>query len=265
MDNQDARGGEKVKYFNREVSGDGSAEHIFIYGDITSWRWDESDVSSYTLAKLLSGSTASEIVVHINSPGGEVPEALAIYSALRMKADAGVKVTTVTDGIAASAASMIFMAGTERVMFPYSMLFLHRIMSGLRGNAAEHRAEAETLEQMEASVYSVYRDNISIGDDALNALLDDESWINADDALTMGFSTVTRPGSPVAASICNNGQWIIDNGQSRRGIVVGRDALGATKQLTTGTGDTGDGVRRDDPSPTQTALQKFLSIIPKQG
>ncbi len=256
-----------MKYFNREVSGDGSAEHIFIYGDIISGRWDKSDASSYTLAKLLSGSTASEIVVHINSPGGEVSEALAIYSALRMKADAGVKVTTVVDGIAASAASMIFMAGTERVMYPYSMLFLHRIMSGLRGNAAEHRAEAETLEQMEASVYSVYRDNISIGDDALNALLDDESWINAEDALTMGFSTVTKPGGSKAAALI--GRMMPEHPPAR----AARHPLPMEEGYDNGTGDGGrpravvpteppitDSDGRDDPAPAQTPLQKFLSI-----
>ena len=95
---------------------------INIYGDITSWEWFESDVSSYTLSKELEVIEADTIHVYINSYGGEVAEGLAIYNALkRHKA----KIITHTDGFACSIASVIFMAGDERIMSTASLLMIH--------------------------------------------------------------------------------------------------------------------------------------------
>ena len=92
---------------------DGDTLDILIYGDITSWEQDEKDVSSYNLAQLIGKSNAKEIRVRINSYGGEVAEGLAIYNALKGHP---ARVTTVCDGFACSAASVVFMAGDERIM-----------------------------------------------------------------------------------------------------------------------------------------------------
>ena len=98
---------------------------INIYGDITSWEWYPGDVSSYTLSKHLETIEADTINVYINSYGGEVAEGLAIYNSLkRHKA----KVKTYCDGFACSIASVIFMAGDERIMSTASLLMIHNVL-----------------------------------------------------------------------------------------------------------------------------------------
>ena len=114
---------------------------LYIFGDITSWPWFEGDVSSYTLARELQElKDVDEIRVYINSYGGEVAEATAIYNQLR---DHTAKVVTVCNGFACSAASVIFMAGDERMMNRASRLMIHNAMMGARGNAAQLRKAAE--------------------------------------------------------------------------------------------------------------------------
>ena len=110
------------KYYSLYQEEGSREASINIYGDITSWEWLESDVSSYTLSKEIEGLDVDNLHVYINSYGGEVAEGLAIYNSLkRHKA----KVTTHDDGFAASIASVIFMAGDERIMSNASLLFIH--------------------------------------------------------------------------------------------------------------------------------------------
>ena len=95
------------KYYSLEAKENGPAE-LYIFGDITSWPWLESDVSAISIVKELQSLEADAINVHINSYGGEVAEGLAIYNTLK---NSEMKVTTICDGFACSAASVIFMAG----------------------------------------------------------------------------------------------------------------------------------------------------------
>ena len=125
------------KYF--QLTQNNNEVDIQIYGDITSWVWFETDVSSYTLSKQIEGLECDKINVYINSYGGEVAEGLAIYNQLkRHKA----KVKTVCDGFACSAASVIFMAGDERVMSTASLLMIHNAWTWTSGNSKELRKQA---------------------------------------------------------------------------------------------------------------------------
>lgn len=160
--------------------------NINIYGDITSWEWLESDVSSYTLSKELEGLDVDKINVYINSYGGEVAEGLAIYNALkRHKA----RVATHCDGFAASIASVIFMSGDERIMSNASLLFIHNAWTYAGGNANELRKQADDLEVITQASINTYMDHINISEDELKSMLDAETWITPQDALDMGFAT----------------------------------------------------------------------------
>ena len=135
--------------------------NINIYGDITSWEWDESDISSYTLTKLLDSlpDTIEHINVYINSYGGEVAEGLAIYNALkRHKA----KVITYCDGFACSIASVIFMAGDERIMSNASLLMIHNAWTYAQGNANELRKQADDLDTITQASINAYTSKINI-------------------------------------------------------------------------------------------------------
>ncbi|WP_139905621.1 head maturation protease, ClpP-related [Clostridium thermarum] len=159
---------------------------INIYGDITSWEWQDSDVSSYTLSKEIEGLDVDTINVYINSYGGEVAEGLAIYNALkRHKA----KIKTFCDGFAASIASVIFMAGDERIMSNASLLFIHNAWTYAAGNANELRKTADDLETMTQASINTYMQHVNISEEELKEMLDNETWISPQDALSMGFAT----------------------------------------------------------------------------
>lgn len=159
---------------------------VYIFGDITSWEWLESDVSSYTLAKEIGGLDVDVIDVHINSYGGEVAEGLAIYNALKSHP---AKVRTIVDGFACSIASVIFMAGDERIMNNASLLMVHNAWMWTGGNANQLRKDADDLDTITQASINAYMDQISISEDDLKSLLDSETWILPDDALEMGFAT----------------------------------------------------------------------------
>ena len=159
---------------------------INIYGDITSWEWLESDVSSYTLSKQLEGLDVDIINVFINSYGGEVAEGLAIYNSLkRHKA----KIKTYCDGFAASIASVIFMAGEERIMSNASLLFVHNAWTNTAGNANELRKQADDLEAITQASINAYLSGVTITEEELKTLLDAETWLSPQKALEMGFAT----------------------------------------------------------------------------
>lgn len=160
--------------------------NINIYGDITSWPWMDSDVSSYTLSKELEALDVDVINVYINSYGGEVAEGLAIYNSLkRHKA----KIKTFCDGFAASIASVIFMAGDERIMSNASLLFIHNVWMYSAGNANQLRKQADDLDTMTQASVNTYMNCVNITEEELKVMLDSETWIAPQDALIMGFAT----------------------------------------------------------------------------
>jgi len=172
------------KYYS--LATENNEANINIYGDITSWEWFESDVSSYTLSKELEGLDVDTINVYINSYGGEVAEGLAIYNALkRHKA----KIKTFCDGFAASIASAIFMAGDERIMSNASLLFIHNAWTIAEGNANDFRKQAEDLDKITQASINVYMEHVNITEEELKRMLDAETWITPQDALEMGFAT----------------------------------------------------------------------------
>jgi len=174
---------------------DGKVLDVLIFGNISSWKWRESDVSSYTLAKVIQESDADTIKVRINSYGGDVSEALAIYNSLK---NHPAKVVTVCDGFACSAASVVFMAGDERIMNKSSLLMIHNAWSSASGNAKELRKAADDLEKISAAAAGTYREVMTISEDELEKLLDEETWILPEDALAYGFATsVMAPAEDV--------------------------------------------------------------------
>lgn len=159
---------------------------VYIYGDIVSWTWFESDVSSYGLAREIKDLDVETINIYINSYGGEVAEGLAIYNALR-RHKATVK--TVVDGFACSAASVVFMAGEERIMSNASLLFIHNAWAYAAGDSNEFRKQADDLETVTQASINAYLDHVSISEAELKELMDNETWLSAEKALEYGFAT----------------------------------------------------------------------------
>ena len=174
------------KYYALQTNG--KEADVYIFGDITSWEWFENDVSSYTLSKELQelSPDIETINVHINSYGGEVAEGLAIYNLLK---NHKAKVRTIVDGFACSIASVIFMAGDERIMSNASLLMIHNAWMYTYGNAAQLRKDADDLDKITQASINAYMSRVNITEDKLKELLDAETWLLPDEALEMGFAT----------------------------------------------------------------------------
>ena len=134
----------------------------------------------------------AELTVRINSLGGSVFDGVAIYNALK-RHDA--RVTVWVDGIAASIASMIAMAGDEVVMPENAMLMLHDPSGLVAGTAADMRAMAEALDRMKAGMVAAYRDKSGRDDAEIEALMTAETWLSAQEAVALGL--VDRVDEPV--------------------------------------------------------------------
>jgi len=176
----------KRNYFSLEKANQTAT--INIYGDITSWAWEElGEVSAVNLSKQLEAlGDVDKIDVYINSYGGEVAEGLAIYNALkRHKA----KVTTYCDGFACSIASVIFMAGDERVMNESSLLMIHNAWTFAMGNSEELRKQADDLEKITQASVEAYKSHSNLLEEEIKALMDAETWILPTEALEYGFAT----------------------------------------------------------------------------
>lgn len=176
------------KYFQLTTSEDGTTADLDIYGDICARWWDDDAMSAPKLSKMLDElGNVSQINVHINSYGGEVAEGLAIYSALRRHK---ARVRTTCDGFACSIASVIFMAGDERLMSDASLLMIHNAWTSAIGvNAADLRKLADDMDTITSASKSAYMARVSITEDELTELMDAETWISPADAVDMGFAT----------------------------------------------------------------------------
>jgi ATP-dependent Clp protease protease subunit len=127
----------------------------------------------------------ADLTVRINSPGGSVFDGIAIYNALK-RHDA--RITVWVDGIAASIASVIAMAGDEVVMPENAMLMIHDPSALVIGTAADMRGMADALDKMKAGMVAAYRDKSGRDDAEIEALMQAEAWLSAEEAVDLGLA-----------------------------------------------------------------------------
>lgn len=168
---------------------------LFIYGDIRKSSileraWDIDDptrTGAYDFAEKLASITTPKLTVRINSNGGSVSEGLAIYNLLR---NSGKQITTICDGFAASAASIIYCAGEIRKQPKTALLMIHNAWTdGGSGNAQYFRKLAEDLETITQPSVEAYKLVSNLKEEEIKSLMQDETWITADNALKWGFTT----------------------------------------------------------------------------
>ena len=126
-----------------------------------------------------------ELTVHINSPGGDIFDGLAIYQALKAHR---ASVTVMIDGLAASISSVIAMAGNKIIMAPKASMMIHDGWSIGMGNAAELRKMADVLDKQSQIIASVYADRSLQPEDFWRDRMRDETWYNADEAVAAGLA-----------------------------------------------------------------------------
>lgn len=125
------------------------------------------------------------MVIFLNSPGGDCVAASQIYTMLtEYKGSVTIKI----DGIAASAASVIAVAGDTVLMAPTGMMFVHNPMTAAFGNKAEMEKTIEMLEEVKESIINAYERKTGLSRQKLSHLMDSETWMNARRAIELGFA-----------------------------------------------------------------------------
>lgn len=169
---------------NQEAQEQVQERTLFLNGTIAEESWFDDDVTPQLFKdELMAGS--GDITVWINSPGGDCVAAAQIYNMLM---DYKGNVTVKIDGIAASAASVIAMAGTKVLVSPVSMLMIHNPMTAAFGNSEEMQKAIEMLGSVKDSIINAYEIKTGLSRAKLSHLMDAETWMDANKAVELGFA-----------------------------------------------------------------------------
>ena len=163
---------------------------VWIYDMIGKDFWSEDGVTAKQLQKEISGIKSSQIDLHINSPGGSVQDGITIFNLIKSHP---ANVTTYIDGWACSIASIIALSGDKVIMAENGLYMIHRPEGSLivHGNEDDITQEStkliEILSKIKGTMTGVYSKKTGKSDDEINAMMKEETWMNADDALDAGF------------------------------------------------------------------------------
>lgn len=168
-----------------------SVTEILIYGSIGS-RWDEESVTASRLVRDLQNIKSDVIRVRINSVGGSVPDGIAIFNALK-RHDATIEVYV--DGMAASIASLIAMAGDTVTLADNALLMIHAPWTFAMGNSADLRETADVLDKFATAMATSYAEKSGKTEQECLALMTDgkDHWFTAKESVDEGFADATAP------------------------------------------------------------------------
>ena len=183
--NQESKNLDEKKFWEIRKDSEDNVGELRIYGQIVNLKLWEEEVSATSFRKEMEAlEDVNEINLYINSPGGSVFSGQAINTLLK-RHDAIVNVYI--DGLAASIASVIAMAGDNVYMPKNAMLMIHQPMSGVWGNAEEMRQEAELLDKITKTAIATYQEKTNLEEDELVDMMDNETWLTGEEALDLGF------------------------------------------------------------------------------
>ena len=173
-----------MKYYQLAKHENTATLHIF--GDIVDDVYSDGVCAlsfAYDLEQL---GPVDSIDVYINSYGGSVSQGFSIYNQLKSHP---AKVRTICNGFACSIASVIFLAGDERIMQGPSLLMIHNPWTMSCGNANELRKTADDLDKMGQVSVDLYCQTTGLDESTIKEMMDKETWLSASDALELGFAT----------------------------------------------------------------------------
>ena len=165
--------------------------HIFIQGIISPWQdkaaeeYGEVNIKQVT-QQIQNNADAEKLIVHIHSPGGDVDEGFGIHDIL---VASGKVIETRIEGLCASIATVIALAGTTRQITENSEFMIHNPWGGSMGDADELQKYADQMKDVEKKIIDFYASKTGTGKKALDEMMKNESWLTAKQALDMGFVT----------------------------------------------------------------------------
>lgn len=175
------------------AAAEGDAHAVYVYDVIDSY-WG---ASAQALVEAMAAAGEKDVHLHINSPGGDVFEARAMVSAIRAAQAKGAKVVTYIDGLAASAATYLALAGDEVHIADGGMFMVHNSWTISYGDKSEFRATADLLDKIDGTIAADYRRKTNASAEQVTAWMDAETWFTSAEALAAGFvdSVIEAPGA----------------------------------------------------------------------
>ena len=169
---------------NQETKTQSQERILFLNGTIAEESWFDDEVTPALFKEELN-SGEGDITVWINSPGGDCVAAAQIYNMLmNYKGNVTVKI----DGIAASAASVIAMAGNKVIVSPVSMIMIHNPATIAFGDTSEMQKAIAMLDEVKESIINAYEIKTGLSRAKLSHLMDAETWMDANSAIELGFA-----------------------------------------------------------------------------
>lgn len=181
-----------------KITNKGDTAEIEIYGEIGESFWSDDTITLKTFKEEFDKIKDSKTInIRINSPGGSVFDGQGIYNLIKQhKASSK---TVYIDGLAASAASLIAMAGNKIIMPKNSMLMIHKAMTGIYGNSDEMYRIIEVLEKIDNLAINIYSEKTGIDKKEIEKMVADETWLTGEEAFEIGFADEVEDEIDVAA------------------------------------------------------------------
>ena len=172
-----------MRHFWNWVKNADEPRTLFLEGVIAEESWFSDEVTPAMFKEELFAGDGP-ILLHINSPGGDCIAASQIYTMLM---DYPHDITVQIDGMAASAASVIAMAGTKVCMSPTSMMMIHNPFTCAMGDSDEMRKAMQLLDEVKESIINAYEIKTGLSRTKISHMMDSETWMNAKSAKEQGF------------------------------------------------------------------------------
>jgi ATP-dependent protease ClpP protease subunit len=183
----------KERWWKAQSLGEKSGE-LLLYGDIGEGWWAENNAKDF-IRDIKALGAITELVVRINSIGGDVFAGMAIYNYLR---SLKTHKTVIVDGLAASIASVVAMAGDKIICPANGMMMVHNPWSFSMGDGEEMRKTAELLDKLRIQMAGVYVARTGLEESVILGMMDSETWMTGDEAVESGFAD--EVGEPVEAA-----------------------------------------------------------------
>jgi ATP-dependent protease ClpP protease subunit len=249
-----------VGKWDAQVRGAADDTTITMYDMIGSDGWTEG-VTAKRIAGALRSIGSRDVTVSINSPGGDFFEGLAIYNLLREHPH---KVTVKVVGLAASAASVIAMAGDEIQVAKSGFMMIHNAWSVVVGIRHDLRAAADVMEKFDASMAELYAAASGVTAAEAAALMDQETWLTGQQAVDQGFATALLASDEVVPQQDGTNAALvakrrIDSVLAKHGMP--RSERRALLEQIRGTHDAAPGVTRNAGTDLAVAMRQAIAAL----
>lgn len=178
-------------WYNIKAEASSGSADVYIFDEIGTF-----GLTAQSFIEEIKSYKDTPMSLHINCVGGDVFEGMAIYNVLKKRT---AKTTVYIEGIAASMGSVIALAGDEVIMAENSLFMIHNAWGGAMGEATEIRKTAALLDKISGEIADIYTKKTNLPYNRVKEMMDEETWLSADEAYSLGFIDSISDAIKVAA------------------------------------------------------------------